>query len=58
MTAIIKFSCCLKIKIDDDSCDKIVPESQQIEQLKDLLTEELDSESVDITNYEFELTRD
>lgn len=58
MTAIIKFSCCLKIKIDDDSCAKIVPEDQQIEQLKDVLTEELDSESVDITSYEFELTQD
>lgn len=58
MTAIIKFSCCLKIKIEDDSCDKIVPECQQIEQLKNFFTEELDSESVDITNYEFELTRD
>lgn len=58
MTALIKFSCCLKIKIEGDSCDKIVPEDQQIEQLKYVLTEELDSESVDITNYEFELTQD
>lgn len=54
MTAIIKFCCCLKINISDDSCNKIAPVDQQIEQLKEVLAEELDAESVNITDYEFE----
>lgn len=55
MKAVITFNCHLEIDVDEKSRDAIVPESDQIEQLKCLLMEECDCEHVDISEYRMEL---
>lgn len=58
MKAIITFNSRLEIDIDDKMRDKIVPEDEQVKQLKRLLTEECDCEHVEISEYRIELKTD
>ncbi len=55
MKAIITFKSRLEIDIDDEMRDKIVPEDEQVKQLKNLLMEECDCDHVEISEYRIEL---
>ena len=51
MKAVVTFNCRLEIDVDEKLRDNIVPENDQIKQLKCLLMEECDCEHVDISEY-------
>ena len=54
MKAIVTFNCHLQFDVDDDMRDRLAPVSQQIEQLKNLLTEG-GCEHAEISGYHFVL---
>ena len=55
MKIILKFSACLEIDADDNMRDKMIPENEQVVQLKGMLCDDTGADVVEITDYHVEI---